>query len=495
MVSVLVHTGAAIAVGGSKPPDFAFEFEIPIEVELGMADEMTLTAQEAAGVPESAAVVEAEGTSGQAASMLSDAGVDAGLEMGADAGPEDAGRDQRLRDAGADGGDAADAGVEDEGVDEGADEDSAGDEEEGEARRIPPGAQIALRMDVTAIQGSPLAPHVRRLLTNIPDWDLLLNGSGIEPLRDLERLLIATPNLQRQNFVLAGRHAHPERGRAFIDETVTRMHEARGRPVRWRQVEGVDVVDWPNVDRTPRVLAVVGPHHFVICRERDLPRVLAIAQTRAERAAEEAANEAEAGEETPAAPLGTMADALLSMDEGSALSFEVEGIHRFVRRAAERNPDRPTPDIRVVPRRISLSMRDTGSGVRMQGFGAYRNAEDAEAGRAFAQGELDTRIDAIPVIFRGAVPEIALGAEGPRMTIQINATNSQAVMGFRFVEGWLRNRRERRGGAGTMRASAMGRTTSMASERPARSSPMTSAMMGPSTPSMESSAMAPADSE
>ena len=45
----------------------------------------------------------------------------------------------------------------------------------------------------------------------------------------------------------------------------------------------VQVAPWANPDATPRVIALVGPQHFAISREEDLPRVLAIAAARAGR--------------------------------------------------------------------------------------------------------------------------------------------------------------------------------------------------------------------
>lgn len=296
------------------------------------------------------------------------------------------------------------------------------------SRRIPLFARLAVRIDVAAIQSSTLGPRVRQFLPRVPNWDLLLNGSGIEQLQDLERVLLASPNLRREDFVLVSRHAHPERGRAFIDEMVTRMHEARGRPVNWRRVEGVDVVDWPNIDRTARVLAVVGPRHFVICRQRDLARVLAIAQTRGERAAAEDADQD--GEAVVNAPRGTAADALLSMTR------------RFVRRATDRHPDQPSAPISVVPTRISISVQDTGEGVSMSGFFHYPDEETAGEGFTFLRGRIDANIAAAPVLFRGCIRAFQVAPDGSRVSLGYETNYPCALVMFGLAEGWLRARRQ-----------------------------------------------------
>ncbi|MEM9861784.1 MAG: hypothetical protein AAF938_09230 [Myxococcota bacterium] len=308
------------------------------------------------------------------------------------------------------------------------------------SRGIPPFAQLAARIDVEAIQSSTLGPRVRQFLTHVPNWDLLLNGSGIEQLQDLERVLLASPNLSRANFVLVVRHAHPDRGRAFIDEMVTRMHEARGRPVNWRRVEGVDVVDWPNIDRIARVLAVVGPRHFVICRDRDLARVLAVAQTRAEWAAAEDADQD--GEAAVNALRGTAADALLSMDEGTGFSMEIEGIRRFVRRATDRHPDQPSAPISVVPTRISISVRDTGEGVSMSGFFHYPDEETAGEGFTVLRERIDAGIAAAPVFLRGCTRAFQVAPDGSRVSLGYETNYPCALVMFGLAEGWLRARRQ-----------------------------------------------------
>jgi hypothetical protein len=71
---------------------------------------------------------------------------------------------------------------------------------------LPPGAQIAVRVDMQRIRASPIAEDVRGLLAAIPDWKALLDGSGIDPVDDIDRLLLATPNLQRSRVVIAGRY-------------------------------------------------------------------------------------------------------------------------------------------------------------------------------------------------------------------------------------------------------------------------------------------------
>lgn len=48
--------------------------------------------------------------------------------------------------------------------------------------RIPPGSQIALRIDMAAVRASRLEGAARDLIRKIPDWHLIAGGSGIDPI-------------------------------------------------------------------------------------------------------------------------------------------------------------------------------------------------------------------------------------------------------------------------------------------------------------------------
>lgn len=284
-----------------KPPELDVEFTLPMDVELGTSEALTV-----APTPVSEPASDPATGSAQGAGAGGDAGlVDAGVaDAGDDGGARDAG--PRIRDAGARAEDAGPALA------------VAGD---AGAARMPPGAQIALRVDMTRIRNSPIAPDVRRLLAAIPDWKALLEGSGIDPLEQLDRLLIATPNLQREKIVLAGKYFG---GEPVVREAVSRLGQARGVPTPWHTQGNVQVAPWANADATPRQIALIGPEHFAIAREEDLPRVLAIASARAK------------GKKKPNVH---PADALLSMEENEGLSVEIEGATNFVRKGRRGVPD------------------------------------------------------------------------------------------------------------------------------------------------------------
>jgi len=400
-VSAAVHVGLIAALMAvTSVPEFEFELEIPDELELGMTDEM-----EAAAPNE----VPIEVADDPAAEQGAASGGDAGVPI--DAGPPDAGRQRR------------DAGPRDAGVDAAPDAASGSGEGEGVAsRRIPPGAQIAIRLDLAEVRASALRPQVAALLDAIPDWHLLLDGSGIDTIEDLDRLLIASPDLRRTRIVLAGKHSHDEEG--YVREVVTRYSAARDAPApSWRDVEGIPVADWPNPDSTERVVAILGPRHFTISRPQDLERVLAIAHAR--ELAEDALEEARG------------ADALLSMGEGEAVSFEVEGAQRFARGNAEH-----------VPERLRFAVRELESGqVEIRGSARFEDDAAAAEGRRYwdAKREEMTRgligLLIYGRVLRATVLDAPDGREVPfHVTMSADQARTLLESATQFIVGAIRSR-------------------------------------------------------
>ena len=320
--SLAVHAliGGVIAAFDYVPVS-EFEFQVPSEVEFGLTE-----ATEAEALP---APVQAEEPPPEQAAAPSENGtgpsaMDAGVAY-ADAGvPSDAPRRPR-RDAARE----PDGGIPSEFEDENSTSPVA---------FLPPGGQIALRLDLDRVRQSPVRPDVERLLGALPDWQAILGTSGIDPLRDLSRVLIATPNLRRDTLVIAGRLT-PEVGdpRAILTQVV----EASGGDATWETVYGVETTNWPNPDATPRRIALLGPHHFAIARNQDLPRVLAFAAARARGAG----------------GVSNAADALLSLPDGTVLSVEIEGARRYARNSPCEMPTSLRATLEEVGDHIHLSVR------------------------------------------------------------------------------------------------------------------------------------------
>lgn len=429
-LSVVLHAVIGIVVRDAlTAPSFDFDLELPDTVELGLTDEM-----EAAPVlPNEEPPLEVAATtpSGSQGSGGFDGGVPHEAGVG-DAGVDDAG----LSDAG---GDAGRRRRRDAGVDAGplvAASETGG---EGEANaRIPAGAQIALRLDLAIVRASPLSRDVAALLAAIPDWQLVLEGSGLDPLVDLDRVLLASPNLQRAQMVMAGEHAHAaegEDGTAWMRGVVERFGVARGAPTPWRDELGVQVAPWPNVDETSRVVAILGPRHFALCRSEDLERVLAIAMARDAAQAAQAAEAAESPDEVRTRG----AAALLSMEPDEALSLEVEGARQFLRRG----------DPTLFPARVRTSMSREGENhVKLRVWARYDDADQAERAMEYwnAQREALAGQTMVSLLgFSGPLRDASVVREEGELRVESLLTHRQVRAILGFLEGAVR--RPRRGGA------------------------------------------------
>lgn len=333
VASIALHLWAFFYVASATASfDFEFDLTLPAEVEFGLTGEMDM-----AGAPERSAPPQS------AATAVSRPKDDApGPDPIPDAGVPDKPDPEADTDAETDPAPAPDPAA----------LPVASPTLSGPSR-IPPGAQLALRIDMERIRGSPLGPDVTSFLHGVPDWQLLLDGSGIDPVADLDRLLIATPNLERSKLVLAGRHHHDA---SFARRSVKRLAQSQGKGVRWDQRSGVPTAPWHNRDETRRMIALLGPRHFSITRRQDLVRVLAITKARELRDAEMEGLVAARGP-----------DALLSMGPDEAISLEVEGVHRFV-----------LGSTRHIPVRLRVAVRETGPDeATVTALATYASSEEA----------------------------------------------------------------------------------------------------------------------
>lgn len=396
LASLLGHGAFLLYVGMRlTTPDVGLTFELPEDAQFGLTEAVEVEAAEGPDTPEPPS--ESSGASAAGTAMKDDA--------------------QESSDDDADEGD---------GEEEPSKTDSHGPDAEDDpnhgfgTRALPPGAQLALRMNMTRIRSSPLASDIKELLANVPDWQAVLGGSGLEPVDDLARLLIASPNLHRSTVVIAGRH---EGDADLARDIVARMANAHGQSAEWSRDEGVPVAPWPDRDATERRIALIGTQHFTISRPQDLPRVLAIAQARQ-------AEQADGG--TTAAPdPEAWAEALLSLEDDEALTLEVEGARHFVRG--------PMQDRFPIRMRVAIQELPTGR-VQISAEGTYGGPDDA--GEALAYAERVREAYASNVLLRVAgvtrvLREAELEHDGATLTGRMELTLEQIRLLLGYVEGVL----------------------------------------------------------
>jgi len=393
--SLLVHALVfSVLRWAGTMPELDFELELPSEVEFGVSDAPPVEEPLAEPASEPAAP----------AATPPQAAIPAGREKPKprveqpDAGPHDASTD------------ADEASVVD------ADSPGAGDRPLLSAY-APKGAQIALRVHMGRVRESELAPDVRSLLEAVADWRLILEGSGLDPLRDLERIYIASPDLQRAHLVIAGQYVG---GEEIAQQAVAAMAAARGQAVRWRKYGAVRVAPWHNLDETARVLALIAPRQFAITRSEDLPRVLQVARALARRKAKDETRPQEGVDP---------GDALLALDQDETLALSVEGARLFAR-----------GNVRGVPERLEASVRSRAAGAALdvQVTGYFEDSQAAEQAQAYWARVRD-RYAAHPLValigLRSPLANASLATKDGAVEARTRVTLQQA----RVVLGFIRN--------------------------------------------------------
>lgn len=406
--SLALHLAALLALRWvSALPDVGFELELPAEVELGIVDEP-------AQAPPAAAPVEPPPEPPPQTPLAASA---AQADPAAPAEPKPPKPAKRKPKKPADGGvppepDALPMG------------------EDGEpapllAAYAPKGALLSLRVDMDRVRDSSLAQDARELLQAIPDFQRLLDGSGVDPLDDLSRLFIASPNLQRESVVLAGKYVG--------DEDVPRraaeaLASARGKTVKWRTRGGIPTAAWENDDVTPRVLALLGPALFAITRPDDLPRILGVARALAARDARERPDGG-----SPADP----ADALLAMQEHEVVVLSVDNAKTFARGNAEH-----------VPERLQISILLTeGERVEVRSRATFPSAAEAQDALTF-WADAQRRFARHPLLalsgMSAPLRETNLAAQDATLTATTQLSVDQAQRILRFARDALAVRASQR---------------------------------------------------
>lgn len=442
VASAALHgLGYQLATWTTALPDPGIEFHLPSEVELGIADLPAMPPTPEPPPPEppppppppppapaetkpqrpkakkrrrapDAAVPDAAVPD---ATVADAATADASL---ADAGPQDAG----ATDAGtvdASGRHTSDAGANKEEGDAGRPLAQTGPDSPRPARtpwqpRSAAGAMISLRLDMALVRNAVIGATVAEVIAALPDVAALLEGSGVDAVRDLDRLLVASPDLSRVRTLVAGRH----RGAADLpQQAAARLAAQHARPLTASQVSGVTLLPWYNRDTTARVVALLGNRRFVIARRADVPRITAIDEALSAGNADQARG-----------------SGLLSLPAGAAAQVTIDGVQHFARRARSAVPSTAKATVRL---RARAPAKGAGPApvsaapvVEVQAELTYDGAETARTASEELQGLLKNAAGHPLVRFTGlssAIRGARLSPEGERVTIQLALSQRQAT--------------------------------------------------------------------
>lgn len=131
-----------------------------------------------------------------------------------------------------------------------------------------------MRVDLVRVRESSISDDIASLVRSYPTWQELLGGSGIDPVRDFDRVLVSgARSVTGPATMLIRHHLTNER----IREAVLNVAVENERRPEWRTVDGFDVADWPAPTQTPRVVIIAAEHELVVTTPEGLEEAIAVA--------------------------------------------------------------------------------------------------------------------------------------------------------------------------------------------------------------------------
>ena len=120
-------------------------------------------------------------------------------------------------------------------------------------------ANVNLLLLTERVRNHPLGARIGRLLLNFPQWSSFFESADVDPVRDINRILIVGPQFRRSADVVAIlQHRLPQKVlKAAVDRLVQR-------PPRGRWLEGKVPAALAYADRAERLFALTAPHVLVV---------------------------------------------------------------------------------------------------------------------------------------------------------------------------------------------------------------------------------------
>lgn len=266
------------------------------------------------------------------------------------------------------------------------------------------GDQVVVRIDMERVRSSAISEDIASLVNSYPMWQQLLGSSGIDPVRDFDRVLISAPAVIADRSVLLIRHRLTN---ARVREAVLQMAVEAGSRPQWETQNGFAVVRWPAETEVPRYLVLTGEHELVVTTEEDLPRVLEVANDHAARRSADEAMEPQLTLEA-----GTIATIVANEIGSGGMTF------------------------RYPPEAFNLTIREVEEGrIALEAHGTYADAAAATTARSYFSQQRDFyagHMLARAVGLDRALREAQIGGEGNMVDLSASFTEEeiQRVLGL-----------------------------------------------------------------
>lgn len=162
---------------------------------------------------------------------------------------------------------------------------------------LPPGTTVIARVDFTRLRQSAIAADVSSAIRASETFQQLAGGSGLDPVQELDSMLIGADALYTDRRIVVMRH---QRTDAEIRARVLALAVDRGASPEWQEVNGVAAIGWPLEPTaarvasaglaatdphpvTPYLLVITGAHELVLAPSDELPRIAEVARDHAAR--------------------------------------------------------------------------------------------------------------------------------------------------------------------------------------------------------------------
>lgn len=148
---------------------------------------------------------------------------------------------------------------------------------------VPEGSRVVARIDMARIRRSPIGVDIAGAIQASQSYQDWAAGSGLDPVADLDAILLAGDALYSDRRVIVLRTTGDE---ARARDLVLRIALAHDVAPAWREQGGFAVAAYPDPAlRVPHVVVLTAAHEVVIAPEDDLARVLEVARDHAARRA------------------------------------------------------------------------------------------------------------------------------------------------------------------------------------------------------------------
>jgi len=136
-------------------------------------------------------------------------------------------------------------------------------------------ANVNLLLMTERVRNHPLGPRIGKLIVAFPQWSSFFESGDIDPVRDINRLLVVGPQFRRSADVVAIlQHDLPAPVlRAAVDRLVQR-------PPRGRWLRSKVPAAYAHADRAERLFAMTAPHVLVVAPPQLERQILATPPTR-----------------------------------------------------------------------------------------------------------------------------------------------------------------------------------------------------------------------